>query len=360
MSTTENTPVVSTEEINQVGNPATAHLDLSDKYADGIYKQSRSAVENILANCVMRQPDGTDVKLHEILGMDNVRDISGFIANDAILPLTIGLGDMHATINTLMGTTYKILNRDLCLHKIPDIFLLQQSLVQLSMATNIYFNRTLHDAKFPPADGWSNNLMELEALVLAAEKESGIEYKEGDVPFRNEMIEIVDIHGNHAPNCRYVNFSYVNSATGVQDVTDIPSIWNDDSGEFIYLPMILLWRPSARLPMTVDDQLNASTLSKAFLAQTTESHEQVHQVRVAQRQAALEAAEEERKRQEELAKNDANAVGVAPAETFASVAQEVDVSAKLNSLPKQPQPCTVPDNHHDEIPEGPANESAND
>lgn len=353
MSTTENTPVAPAEEISQVGNPATAHLKLGDAYADNIYSRSRAAVENILSNCVMANPDGTSRTLGEMLGADNVKDITGFIANDAILPLVTALGDLHGTANTLMGTTYKVIDRDLCLHKIPDIFLLQQSLVQMSIATQVYFDRTAFDDKFPPADGWHNNLMALESMVVEAELASGIQYKEGDVPYRNEMIEVVDINGNHMPNCRYVNFTYANSATGVKDVTDIPAIWNDDLSSFVYLPMVLLWRPSSRLPMTTDDDVTAEGLSKAFLAQTTESHEQVHQIRVQQRQAALEAQEEERKRQEA---DDANAIGVAPAsESFSSQATETNISEKLESF-GQPVPCTVPD----QTPEGPAHEPTND
>lgn len=286
-------------EINETENPATAKLHLGDVYMDNLYGNTFEGTKNLLANVILRNADGSESKLGDLLGMPNIEGITAFINNDVILPLINALGNMHATANTLMATTFQTVQQDMCLHKVSDIFLLQQSLLQLGVNTNVYYNRNMFDDKYPAEAGWSFNLLELNSLIVEAEAEAGIEYKDDEVPYRNEYVEIVDIKGNHMPNCRFVNFTYTNSVTNTQEVTDIPAFWNDDINEYVFIPYILKWRKANKLPVSLDDEnFDASAISGGFLAQTTETHEQVHQQRVAARQAALEEAEEKRKADE--------------------------------------------------------------
>lgn len=298
----ETTEIVKETEINEVENPANATLSLNDAYMDSIYKNTLNGVKHILTNVALNNPDGTTVTLGQLLGQPNVDAISGFINNDVILPLIYALGDLHGTANTLMATTFQTVQQDMCLHKVSDVFLLQQSILQLGVSTNVYFNRSAFDDKFPESDGWSFNLLELNAMIVKAEEEAGITYKENEVPYRNEYVELVDIKGQHMPNCRFVNFAYTNTATNTQEITDIPAFWNDDINEYVFIPYILKWRKANKLPTSLNDaNFDANAISGAFLAQTTETHEQVHKQRVAERQAALEAQEEERKKAEAIA-----------------------------------------------------------
>ena len=294
----ETAQVVNEQDVAVNENPVVAALVLGDAYMDNLYNNSRNGVTSLLSNVAFA--DGK--KLVDLLGPENIGNIGGFITNDIILPLVYAMGDMHSSTNTLMGTIFKTLQRDSCLHKISDIFLLQQSLIQLTVSTNVYFDRTQFDDKYPAADNWSFNLMEMENAIAKRDLDAGITYKADETPYRNEFIEVVDIKGNHMPNCRFVNFTYTNTVTNEQELTDIPAIWNDDINEYIFLPLVLKWRFANKLPTSLMDQeFSADTISKGFLAQTTETHEQVHQQRVATRQAALEEAEEKRKADEAAA-----------------------------------------------------------
>lgn len=323
--------IVKETEVNQTENPAAAKLQLNDVYMDSLYNNTLDGAKYILNNVVLKDTEGKESKLGEMLGSDNVDGIAGFINNDVILPLIYALGDLHATVNTLMGTTFKTVQEDMCIHKVSDVFLLQQSILQLGVSTNVFYNRNQFDDKFPGADGWSFNLLELNAMIAAAEEEAGITYKDGEVPYRNEYVELVDIKGNHMPNCRFVNFTYTNSATNTQDVTDIPAFWNDDINEYVFIPYILKWRKANKLPVSLtDENFDIGAVSGGFLAQTTEAHERVHQQRVAERQAALEAQEEARKEEEEQRKTAVDREFVADA-PHVSVATPVESPASTPS-----------------------------
>ena len=327
--TTENAAIIPETELD--AQPMDPKLVLDNPYVNDIYSRSFDHVEYILSNVAFA--DGR--KLTDLLGADNLRSITGFITGDVILPLANVMGDFHATANTMMGTTFKTLQDDLCLHKTTDVFLLQQSIIQLAISTNIYFDPKQFDGQFPESDGWSFNLMLLNDSIEEKNKAAGIVTAEGEVPYRNEYIEVVDIKGVHHKNCRFVNFTYQDTNAGEHIVTDIPAIWSDDLNEYLLLPYILKWRFANKLPSTdADDAFNAVAIAKGFIPQTTETYEQVHQERKKASQEAAEAAEVQRKKDAEAAASQ----------------QATDVEGKADEI--NPENFTAPVNEGYDLPRG--------
>ena len=240
--------------------------------ADTYYNSIESQVYDdlkLLFDKKLIGPDG--IALSTRLGEDNTNAIHAAIVNLIITPLISGLAAQFHAVQTLKSTTVPVLERDHILHKMPDIFQLHSQIATMGVNADIYgvalANAT---AAYKNEDGsykddWNPNLVELERMIMKRDVDNDITYREGETPLRDEPISIVDLQGRVHERVRYTNFSYIDQGQREQIVTDIPAVWDDAVGEYIFLAMVALWRtrePDASI--LADTVINGNQVSDGF------------------------------------------------------------------------------------------------
>lgn len=228
--------------------------------SDVYYNSIESQVYDDLLLLFKEKLGGGDGKsLADRLGDDNVAAIHAAIVNYAVAPLISGLAAQFHAVQTLKSTTVPVLERDRILHTMPDIFQLHSQITSMGINADVYGTAVSSataaykndDGTYK--DGWNPNLIELERQLIDRDIANDITYREGETPLRDEPISIVDIQGRVRERVRYTNFAYVDQARKEQVVTDLPAMWDDVAGEYIFLSMVALWRSRTPDMSILDD-----------------------------------------------------------------------------------------------------------
>lgn len=234
----------STEAADDAAQPTRADftkmvdVSLMDPYTAKLYQTVKADLMQVFKSITF----GGEHTLSSMLGEVANEQVTNIILNQVTTPLIDALSANHATLQVINTKIAPVIKRDMVLHKIPDIFLLDQQLAQMRRNAEVYFNSDhLYDT-YPSTDGWSDDLVALERYCMQRDTDNGVVLEENDVPFRDEPISIVTLAGVLIPNARYVNFSYIDNNTRTQEVTDIPAFWNVDKGEFLVTAAIALWK----------------------------------------------------------------------------------------------------------------------
>lgn len=216
-----------------------------DVYYDSIHTQVHDDLKWLFEKKLVGE---SGASFSEQLGEKTAEQIQAAIVNCVISPLISGLASQFASIQTLKSTTLPVLERDRLLHTMPDIFHLHTMIIGMSVNSDIY-GTTLAQAtnKYKDEagnyiDGWNANLLDLERSVSEREKANGVTYRDEEVPYRDEPIEVIDILGKHRKRVRYTNFSFLDQTKNEQVVTDMPAFWDDEVGEYIIISLVALWK----------------------------------------------------------------------------------------------------------------------
>ncbi len=211
---------------------------IMDPYTAKLYQTVKSDLMQVFSSISF----GGQTTLAGILGSVATDQVTNIILNQVTTPLIDALSANNASLQVITTKIAPVIKRDMVLHKIPDIFLLDQQIAQMRRNAEVYLNPEHLFDTYPKTDGWSSDLLDLERYCMQRDLDNGVTLDEGEVPFRDEPISIVTIAGALIPNARYVNFSYIDNNTQTQEVTDIPAFWNVDKGEFLVTAAIALWK----------------------------------------------------------------------------------------------------------------------
>lgn len=258
MTDAAQTPV---EETTNTLPPVMQLQKLTDPYEQRIYDGVVNDIRTLMKSITFG-----DATLAGFLG-ESQEQVIALILNEAIQPLITALGNHHSTVQAMDRTVLPVLQRDLVLHRMPDIYMLNQYLGSLRRNCQVYWTAAQLFEKYPAEDGWSANLIEVEGLVAELHAQTGTSDVEGEVPFRNVPISVVTTDGTLYERARYCNFTYTDTADRTQNMSDAPAIWLEDKQEFMTLGALGLWRYApehAIVDMIDNDIVTQDELVKAY------------------------------------------------------------------------------------------------
>lgn len=231
-----------------------------DAYYNAIYEQVGKDIKRVLGGITVTDDQRS---LAELFGEPVAGQVTNILINEAITPLINALANLHKTTQVIDMTTNQVLKTDMVIHRIPDIFLFSQQLAALRDSCNVYFDPAVLLSKYPSSDGWTTDILLPENHAIELDREAGVEYAEDDAPLRNVNISVVTTDGTLRERVRYCNFSYLDTKTQTQQLTDIPAFWDENTNEFLITTAIALvkLRPldlaASDLDVTGDDIIKA-------------------------------------------------------------------------------------------------------